>query len=162
MGWMDLIDNKLEKLFNSKPDNSEAVAKRRREGVVKGIDAALAAHKKGEAKGPRGWYTKKGDVARFSLRSGTKIVPLGGKDFNHCPAERLGDVYSDLRKDVAAGKHDNDIAAAWENSRRVGSADGTRRLSARAGKPMDPEKVYQRNVARYGQARADELRARAR
>lgn len=158
MGWMDLIDNKLEKLFNSKPDNAEKVTERRRNGVLTGIDAALAAHKKGDEKGPRGWYTTKAGVTRCTLRTGTKTVPLAGRDHVFVPRERVGDFYSDLRKEVAGKKHDAAINDAW-GERANATRGGT--PSARKGKPLDPEKVHQRNIKRYGEARANELRNRA-
>lgn len=162
MGWMDLVDNKLEKLFNAKPDNEAKVTERRRTGVLTGIDAAIAAHKKGDEKGPRAWYTVKGGVARCTVRSGTKPISLFGKTEYFVPAERVGDFYQQLRADIAKGQHDKDINDAWgERANATRGDTATRAPSSRKGRKLDPEKVFARNVSRYGQARADELRARA-
>ena len=151
--WKDLVDNTLEKVFNKKPDNADKTAERRRKGVLEGIDKSIAALKKGDEKGPRGWYVTKGDVVRASLRTGTRTVKLDGKEAVFVPKERAADFYVALRKEVEAKGFDEAINAAW-----VADAPTGKRGGRGPRGPMDPEKLYQRNVQRYGKERADQLR----
>lgn len=148
----------LLKEFNKRPDRPKKdPMPKRRQTVINGIDKALAALKAGEDKPKGAYYRTKPhtDVMLCKVKYGSRVLTLDGETEH--PTRDATSFYKDARRAAEKGELDNAINASLEGKTTATRSTGTRKPRG----PMDPEKVYQRNLQRYGKERADELRARS-
>ena len=85
----------------------------------------------------RGWFSTKGNMARVTLRVGTKILPINGNEYNVVPKERLLDFYKGALDAVSKEALDGDIRDLLKpDPIKVGLFMSNKR--ADAGKPRAP------------------------
>ncbi len=154
----ELHQNALERAWNTRPDKPKKdPMPARREKVIAGIDKALQQLKANEANPKRGFYqTKDGvEAVRVQVKYGAKPLAVSGRNAWFVPDAAV--FFNKMKAAAKAGELDSAINEAAE---RKGEPTAPRGPSGRKGRKMDPSKVYNRNLLRYGEQRANELRDR--
>ena len=148
-------DSKIENAWNAKPAKDPMPA--RHSKIEEGINKALAALKAGTGS-LKSWYqTKDGvDGARVQLRHGSKPLTINGRD--HWYSADAPKFYTEALAALKAG-HLNDAINALFTGEKQPSLNPAKGAS-RKGQPLSAEAKHQRNVKRYGEARANELRGK--
>lgn len=96
------------KAFHAKPAKDTVTP--RRERVTKRIDEILAMIEKGETK-PRGApYEIRGDVARATIRLGSRPLVIENQEEFFVAKDKLTDFYKEVKKQIGAGEHDEALA----------------------------------------------------
>ena len=153
LDFLKLADSKLAKEYSGKPPKDPMP--KRREKLVAGINRALAQLQLAEEDSPsRGWYSTKNSVTRATLRLGSRPLIVDGRSEFFVPRNRAAEFYEQARASAEKGELDNAIRAVAEGNQPKKAKQG----QERARSAMDREKLYQRNLKRYGKERADELR----
>lgn len=153
LDFMKLTDPKLAKEYKGR--RLKDTVPKRREKLIAGINRTLAQLQLAKEDSPsRGWYSTKQGVTRATLRLGSRRLIVDGQSEFFVPRERAPDFYKQARASAERGELDDALRAAAEGNQPRQGKQGQRRPRS----VMDPEKVYQRNLKRYGKDRADELR----
>ena len=148
-----LHQDSLEKAWNARPAKApKDPMPKHRQNVLDRIDGALAQLKSGENNPPRGSFQTRDNfnAVRVQLKYGQRALTIDGRD--HWFVEDAATFFSKAREAVGSGELDVAINDALE-------AKGKGNLPARKSKPLDRDKVHNRNVAPDGQASVDELHA---
>lgn len=153
MEFLKLADATLAKEFNKKPEKDLMPARRAK--VVEGLNKALQAIKEKQDNPKGGIYKTREGTSLATIRLGSKRLTINGAEEFFVPRERLADFYKAAVKSVEAGELDAAIKDALDLAPKAKKGSTVKAITERA--PIQPWRVYRRNLTRYGQARADEL-----
>jgi hypothetical protein len=118
-----------------------------KEKIGKGITDTLAILKEGAEKPTRGWYAIKADMARVSVRVGTKLLPIFGREHNVVPSHKASDFYTSVLEKVHSGVFDKEIRALIAGGKLPTLSDHSTQRRADFGKkrpPLSPEAKVER------------------
>jgi hypothetical protein len=140
LDFLKLHDATLADSYHKKAEKDRTPQLRAK--VIEGIDAALAALKKGEDS-VKSWFSTSNGVSKLQVRHGLK--PLGiagqGKHDHFVPRERAADFYNGVKDAVKAGHLDDvlkrDTAAnASAPTSRAAASGGVRATSSTRSEAM--------------------------
>ena len=151
MDFLKLADPALAKQYSARP-KADPTPKRRAK-VIEGIDRTIQQLRANEEAPKRGWYSSRADIVKAKVKHGNRDISINGATEFFIPKERAVDFYTGVKQSVRAGQLDKAINAAVEGTTQ--RSTGTRRKRG----PMTEEQKHQRNIKRYGEARADAIRA---
>ena len=151
--YLDLIDNSLARGFNAPVYDP----KKGREALVAVVDKAAEQHKNGETPNIRSWKLGNNGAISFTAKVRRAIVPIGGAETNHVPAERFQDFLKALRAAIVAGELDNEIKAALESDEKPSKAPSAAKGASRSFSPQSKLNIRVGGFRRGGKS-DDEIR----
>ena len=157
-----LHQESLEKAWNARPAKAaKDPMPKRRQNVLGRIDTALAQLKNGDTNPPRGSYQTRENFTgvRVQLKYGQRALTIDGRDHwfvedAATTSERPARLLEEANWTVSSMTR---LRARQGKGKGKAKAKGN--LAAPKSKPLDPEKVYNRDAAREDEANADEQHA---
>lgn len=114
-----------KKTFEAKPAKDTITP--RRQKIADGIDRVLEAIKAGEDKVRGGIYEVREGVAKATVRLGSRHLVLEGQEAFYVAKDKLAEFYTEVKKQVLGGEHDDAIRALDGKPEKGGAVKSERK-----------------------------------